>query len=100
MSAGTVYQLEVAGRPAGLFLSPEGARARAQEMLDGYWQLHDEASDEENESYEALTTRTLSWADEQHYIGRGRSLPVGAPLPTARFSEAGFFVVRRREVAP
>lgn len=92
-----IYDLQNGGRMSfrceGLFLSLEGAKARAAEVLEEYHEM-DDLDDVEGINYDAV------WVVQQETIGP-RKHPVGEDKPTLNYGEDGSrFVIREREVHP
>jgi hypothetical protein len=91
------------GNFAGLFQTEPGAKARAQQILNEYWEMYDDMEPDELEDSEPLTTKVLEWKVERINY---RGLPTGSDeigweRPVARYAEQnGYFTLTEEEVGP
>jgi len=85
-----IYDLQNGGKCEGLFLSLEGAKARAREVLESYREFDGDPNTEAVD-YDA------EWVMQRETIARHHE--VGKPKPTLNYgSSGGRFVIREREV--
>lgn len=85
-----------AGTRHGLFTSIDGAKAHAATIHRDYLDQQQSMTPDEREDVEHVHPGELEWSRGQRHLPGRPDVPLGDPVPMARYSASSYFVIEAR----